>query len=324
MLNRNAEALFWVGRYMERVENHARLIDVYSHMLQTEPSPRLSRSELADTKWERIVGALGSRQDYMEAYSSFTQQDVLYYVSFDREQPNSLLSCVSHARDNLRTLREKVPTELWNVANGLYLWLREKDAREQAIEEPHMFFLKVKEWTALFQGMEQSVMPRENEWRFMESGRYLERAENTLRIMQSSGGFAHPAGENSGYSYLQAVLRAVSGYQVFRRYNADSVAADAIIAFLLLHDAFPRSVRFSLLEMDRHLQAIELQGQAMRQAQLRIIRQVGKLQAELTCMEPNELMPGRAGDIVYHLLQSCQILGQLVADTFFRYGEESA
>ncbi|WP_219835965.1 alpha-E domain-containing protein [Paenibacillus sp. R14(2021)] len=333
MLNRNAEALFWIGRYMERAENHARLIDVHFH-LQAEDTLAIPRSDggtIKQTlcKWGRIVDALGSRSSYEQQYGSYTEQDVVHYITLDRDNANSLVTCVNHARDNVRTLREKLPSELWDVTNGFYLWLREKQAGDLTHESPHQFFSRIKEWTSLFHGITQSVMPRENEWHFIECGRYLERTENTLRIMQSAimTRSLSPSEEGDNfeiYPYLQAVLRSVSGYQTFRRYYADGVSPDAIIEFLVLNEVFPRSVHFSLHELDAHLRGIELQEKQLRSAHDRIIRQVVKLKAELACLEREDLQMDPEGKVTGHLLQAAGQLGAAFAQTFFRFGEVSA
>ncbi|WP_029192130.1 alpha-E domain-containing protein [Paenibacillus harenae] len=330
MLNRNAEALFWIGRYMERAENHARLIDVHYH-LQVDgenAAPDGSEPETPEPglKWVRIVDALGSREAYEKQYGTYNERDVLFYTTLDRDNANSLVSCVSHARGNLRTLREKVPSELWDTTNAFYLWLREKHPDELLRESPHMFFGRIKEWAALFLGVSQSVMPRENEWHFIECGRYLERSENTLRIIKAVGNAA--AGEdwnNAGsYPYLQAVLRSVSGYQAFRRCYADGISVDSIVEFVVLNSAFPRSLHFALHTLDEHLRLIQLQDKQLCAAHDRIIRQVGKVKADLACLEREDIMVDRSGAIIVHLLDACQQLGLAFAKTFFRMGEASA
>lgn len=108
MLNRTAEALFWIGRYLERAENHARLIDVYYHSQQDEylKSEELAADQHSD-KWKRMVEALGSRASFEQVYGHYKEQTVFFYITLDRDNPNSLVSCINHARDNLRTLRSR-------------------------------------------------------------------------------------------------------------------------------------------------------------------------------------------------------------------------
>ncbi|GGG75281.1 alpha-E domain-containing protein [Paenibacillus radicis (ex Gao et al. 2016)] len=331
MLNRNAEALFWIGRYMERAENHARLIDVHYH-LQAEDERGLEArgpgGEAVDApcKWTRIVDALGSRDSYEGQYGAYSEQDVLHYITLDRDNANSLVSCVSHARGNLRTIREKVPSELWDTINAFYLWLREKQPDDLMRESPHLFYGRIREWTALFQGFCQSVMPRENEWHFIECGRYLERAENTLRIIKAVGNAASGDGWNNAgaYPYLQAVLKSVSGYQSFRRFYADGMSVESIVEFVVLNAAFPRSVHFAFHSLDEHMRMIELQDKQLRVAHEKVIRQVGKVKADLACLEHDDMIVDRNGLIVSHLLEACETMGVAFAKTFFRMGEASA
>ncbi|SFE52829.1 Uncharacterized conserved protein, Alpha-E superfamily [Paenibacillus algorifonticola] len=336
MLNRNAEALFWIGRYMERAENHARLIDVHYHLqaedgADSEAVGKGQEAAAPTCKWSRIVDALGSRESYVQQYGSYSEQDVLRYMTLDRDNPNSLVSCVSHARGNLRTLREKVPSEMWDAVNGFYLWLREKQPEDLMAESPHLFFGKIKEWTALFQGISQSVMPRENEWHFIECGRYLERAENTLRIIKAAYNTVIASGESwsnsnatGAYSYLQAMLRSLSGYQVFRRYYADGMSVESIVEFVILNEVFPRSVHFALHTLDEHMRYIRFQDMQLRSAHDKVIRQVSKVKADLACLDQEDVMLDRDGAIVGHLLDACQTMGGTFAKTFFRMGEASA
>ncbi|MDQ6419955.1 alpha-E domain-containing protein [Paenibacillus sp. LHD-117] len=331
MLNRNAEALFWIGRYMERAENHARLVDVHYHLqIDKEAAFGEETDEASDAeafaKWARIVDALGSRDAYEGQYGAYTEKDVLYYTTLDRDNPNSLISCVSYARGNVRTLREKLPSELWDVVNGCYLWLREKRPDEVLGESPHQFYARIKEWTSLFLGVSMSVMPRENEWHFIECGRYLERAENTLRIIRSAGQTVNQEKWDAAgsYPYLQAVLRSVSGYQPFRRYYADGITLQAIMEFVVLNNVFPRSLQFALHMLDESLCRIDLQDKSLRIEHERMIRQIGKVKADIACLEREDLAIDSEGMIITHLLKATQQLGTVFAKTFFRMGEASA
>jgi uncharacterized alpha-E superfamily protein len=331
MLNRNAEALFWIGRYMERAENHARLLDVHYHLQMNGDASSVAIGEApsdaeASAKWVRIVDALGSKDAYESQYGAYTERDVLYYATLDRDNPNSIIACVSHARGNVRSLREKLPSELWNAVNGCYLWLQEKKPDELLGESPHQFYARIKEWMALFLGVSASVMPRENEWHFIECGRYLERAENTLRIIRSAQQTVGQASWDAAYSYpyLQAVLRSVSGYQAFRRYYADGIAVQSIMEFVILNGVFPRSLHYSLHMLDKSINEIQFQDKSLRIEHERVIRQIGKVTADIACLEREDLTIDSDGMIVTHLLKATQQLGIMFAKTFFRLGEASA
>lgn len=126
------------------------------------------------------------------------------------------------------------------------------------------------------------------------------------------------------YPYLQAVLKSVGGYQVFRRYHADGMSEEPIIEFLLMQGSFPRSVQYALLSLEKHLKGLDLQDKSLRSAQGKVVRQAGKMTAELACLEREDLQAEREGQVLRALLNGCGQLGTTFADAFFRLGEVSA
>ncbi|MEK3982465.1 hypothetical protein CA600_29190 [Paenibacillus sp. VTT E-133280] len=311
MLNRNAEALFWIGRYIERAENHARLINVHYHIQQEEDFHEEGH------KWSRLIDALGVRGEYMQQFETFSEQDVLSFITLDLGNSNSLFSCVHHARNNLRTLRQQLPSELWDVVNSFNLWLGERSVAD-IMSGPHQFYQQVKERTAMFLGAEQSVMLRGNEWHFIESGRFLERAENTTRILQAVIVSCRFKELNAVYTQLQAVLKSVSGYQAFRRYYADAMSPESILDFLIANPKFPRSIRFSFHQLEEHLAKLELDSSEKGSGHEKVIRQAGKLKAELDYMEKEEMSGELVEDVLKSLVISCQKLGKTMEGAFFR------
>ncbi|MDT3426347.1 putative alpha-E superfamily protein [Paenibacillus forsythiae] len=311
MLNRNAEALFWIGRYMERAENHARLIDVHYHIQQEDDF----REE--GHKWSRLIDAIGARSEYLQQFESFTEQDVLSFITLDLGNANSIFSCVHQARNNLRTLRQQLPSELWDIANSFNLWLGDRSVAD-IMKSPHQFYQQIKERTATFLGAEQSIMLRGNEWRFIESGRFLERAENTVRILQSVTLSCRGKDDTSIYTQLQAVLKSVSGYQAFRRYFADAVSPECILEFLITNASFPRSVRFASHELEYHLSNIEIDFSDGGEGYERVIRQAGKIRAELDYMEKEDMAGELVDQVLESLKSSCLRLGRTMESAFFR------
>ena len=317
VLNRNAEALFWVGRYMERAENHARLIDVHYHIQQERDFDR------EDHKWFRLIDAFGARAEYGQQFEAFTQKDVLSFMTLDRGYANSLFACVSQARGNLRSLREKLPSEMWEVLNGFYLWLGEKQVDDILQEGPHLFYKMIKERTATFYGIQQSVMAREAEWYFIESGRYLERAENTVRILQSAIR-AIREDQAPPYMYLLAVLKSVSASQSFRRTYADGMSVEHIVEFLIGSDMFPRSIHYAFSRLEECLDKLQLTPQELQATKERRIRLAGKIRADLACLDWEEMTLGEAQPLLDGLMQACQRLGQTIESSFFRVEEATA
>jgi len=314
MMSRNAEALFWIGRYVERAENHARLIDVHYH-IQTEEEFREE-----ERKWLRLLSSLGLQDSYAVHYERLTEAGVLEFITLDRDHVNSISSCVHQARNNLRELRQKLPSEMWDALNGLDLWLGEKTVSD-IITGPNLFYRQLKDHIAIFLGMEESVMLREEEWRLIKSGRFLERAENTVRILQSlDGALAGLCAEDSrsAYPVLQGILKSVSGYQAFRRYYADEMTAPAIFTFLLTQSAFPRSIRYSFHRLEDHLSRLLQDAPAKGSGQEKAIRYAGKIRAELDFLEEEPIREERYGEILEFLGNACLKLGRMIEGGLFR------
>lgn len=311
MLNRNAEALFWIGRYIERAENHARLIDVHYHIQQEEDFQEEGH------KWSRLIDALGVRNEYLQQSGSFSEQDVLSFITLDLGNSNSIFSCVHQARNNLRTLRQHLPSELWDMVNSFNLWLGEQSVAD-IMSGPHHFYQQIKERAAMFLGAEHSVMLRSNEWHFIESGRFLERAENTTRILQAVTVSCKSKPIHTIYTQLQAVLKSVSGYQAFRRYYADAMSPESILEFLIANAYFPRSIRFSFHKLEEHLAKLELDTSEKGSGHERVIRQAGKIKADLDYMEKEEISGDLVEDVLEALMESCQKLGKTMDGAFFR------
>ncbi|MCL6459352.1 MAG: alpha-E domain-containing protein [Gorillibacterium sp.] len=317
MLSRNAEALYWLGRYIERVENHARMIDVLYHIRSEE------NASIDQSRWARLIDILGAREAFEGELVSYKEKDVLAFLTLDPIYGNSLISCLSKARTNLRSLREMLPTELWDTLNQFYMWLKEANIEDVVQRSPHLFFTRIKEWCGLFQGIQQSVMLRGDEWHFLETGRSLERAENSVRILLSVWSTVKDEQE-AAYPYLQGVLRSVSGYQAFRKFHADAVTVDTINEFLLSNRLFPRSVYFSFTALDHHLRSLQYTDQEEQYPREKVIRLAGKLKADLDCLEKDEMTGEAAGVLLNKLLEMNQKLGQALAKAFFPAVEDGA
>lgn len=313
MLDRIAESLFWIGRYTERGENHARLIDVYYHQRE-EPGGD------EENVWRKIVAAIGDTSAYEAQYGEYRERDVIRFLVLDAAQANSLIACLALARDNLRKIRDRLPAELWNMLNSFYLWLRQTGIEEIGAE-PHRFFEKIKEAFAAFQGAAVSIVIRDEAWHMMESGRYLERSENAVRLLHSVGQTIAASGMSS-YAYLLAVLRSVGGYEAYRRLAVQDLTMEAVSSFLLLQEAFPRSVHYSLTSFESSLKALRAKSARSDPALERLIRLAGKARAELGWLEPKDLTPESMMAVLQHLLESNRLLGETMAKTFFSSGRE--
>lgn len=314
MLDRIAESLFWIGRYTERAENHARLIDVYYHLREDEQGPD-------EQVWRRIVGAIGDLAAYEAKYAEYGERDVIHFLTLDATQANSLVVCVGQARDNLRKIRDRLPSELWNLLNGFYLWLKGCDTAEVLGDSPHQFYRRIKEGLAAFQGTAVSIALRDDAYAMMESGRYLERSENIVRLLQSVLRHTAETG-NTSYAYLMAVLKSVGGYEAFRRLGIEELSTEEVASFLLAEEQFPRSVYYALAGFSDYLKTLRSGAIRSGSGIDRIVRTVDKARSELSWLERSDMNAQALDAVLQQLLVTNRQLGESMAKVFFSPGRE--
>lgn len=305
MLSRTAEALFWVGRYTERTENHARLIDVNYHMRFNHRDGKEEDYKL----WGRLIETIGNKEDLKNPCGNMSEKEVLHFLTFDAGNTNSIYSCVRHARMNVRAVREKFPSPSWDVLNGLFLWLKDHDMMKVMEYSPHDFFQNVKEQVALFHGVNDSLMLREKEWSIMQVGKYLERAENIVRIVLHIHRFILEEevqqNHNANQYLLIALLRSLGAYEVYRKVYANELSFDKVIEFLLLNEQFPRSFAFSLETMETFSSFTELFAPVIKEMN-------GALESLLINIGDNE----RVNRNLLHILGLCNQLGVILSGIF--------
>jgi uncharacterized alpha-E superfamily protein len=234
MLSRIAESLFWIGRYVERADGTARLLDVHLQLLLEDPWVD------EDTACRSLLEVIGS-----SAYFShqLTRQDLLNVLAIDRSEPASIASSLTAARENARRVREIVSTELWECLNTT----RSRMPRKISIERAHDFFGWVRERTALAVGIVESSTSRDEAWTFFNLGRSLERVDMTARLLATS-----ELTEASGPSWT-TILRSCGAYEAYLRTYRGVPSATNAAEFLLLDRIFPRSVIFALNRAEKSL-----------------------------------------------------------------------
>ncbi|MCX7970674.1 MAG: alpha-E domain-containing protein [Negativicutes bacterium] len=294
--NRIAETFFWIGRYSERVANHARLLNVSYHTYREWAK---SEAELQNL-WQRILFALSANIDYRQHYQETSTANVVHYITFDRQNENSIVSCLAKARNNLRAVRERLPSRMWEAINEAYIWLRRQN---DTGDIPYAFFRRTKNYIALFQGVAEDGMPRSDEWHMLQIGRYMERAENTTRILNLIY-FNNDQDQNqnrliNSFQQLTAALRTLDGLEAFRRIHADRLRVEIVARFITANPIFPRSILFSLLSLHNHAEQVfsfdSPAGQEILDSNRRLTDEIFHLPAEtfnLATMPPylNRLM----------------------------------
>jgi uncharacterized alpha-E superfamily protein len=288
MLSRVADALFWMSRYVERAEHVARLLDVCFHQ---ELDLRGLMAGPYELEWTCLVAILQQPPPGPSGAAS-PQAQIAHWLTFDLTNPNSILSCVAAARNNARRIRGTLNPALWRELNKLYWQLRDPEFAQRARESPHDFYQAVECGSHLFQGVCDATLTRDEGWRFLRLGRFLERADKTLLILDIK---FHLLREQSDPSDLPltnlqwaGVLRSCLAYEAYQRQFVGRVEPERVVEFLLLHPEFPRSVRFALEAAAGALARIE--GPAPRRGEGKAERLLGRVLSDLRYAELDQIL----------------------------------
>jgi uncharacterized alpha-E superfamily protein len=253
LLSRVADSVYWMSRYIERAENVARVVDVNLHLLLDMPFG-------AGEQWSPLVDTSGDAGTFKQRYGKdATRENVVHFLTADATNPNSILSCLRTARENARTVRDTISSEMWEQANKMYLSLQDALGSSTFPESLQSVFYDVKMGCHLFQGITDSTMSHGEAWHFIQLGRMLERADKTTRILDVKYFLLLPSLRDVGTSVddiqWSAVLKSVSGFEMYRKKHG-RLTPDDIVEFLLLDSNFPRAVRHCLRKAADSLRAI--------------------------------------------------------------------
>jgi uncharacterized alpha-E superfamily protein len=243
MLSRVAETLYWISRYMERAENVARIIDVNFHLILDLPY------DLPTEQWEPLVITSGDEELFKERYSDYTRENVISFLTFDKENPNSIWSAVISARDNARTVREIISPEMWEEINNLYHFMKNNFQNHPSLYEYKALYSSIIKSSHLFMGLTDRTILRDEGLFFIRLARLLERADKTSRILDVKYFIILPKLDyvNTPYDDIQwaALLKSASAFEAYRRKH-HRIEYEKVIDFLILDESFPRSVAFSV------------------------------------------------------------------------------
>ena len=253
LLSRVAESVYWMSRYIERAENVARVVDVNLHLLLDVVSG-------GGEQWSPLVDTSGDAGVFRQRYGrEATRENVVGFLTSDATNPNSILSCLRSARENARTVRDTISSEMWEQCNKMYLSLQEALGSSSFPESLQGVFYDVKMGCHLFQGITDSTMSHGEAWHFIQMGRMLERADKTTRILDVKYFLLLPSVRDVGTAVddiqWSAVLKSVSGFEMYRKKHG-RLTPDDIVEFLLLDPDFPRAVRHCLRNAAESLRAI--------------------------------------------------------------------
>jgi len=286
MLSRVADSIYWMSRYVERAENVARFIDVNLNLMLDSPT--------IDQQWRPLVNTTGDHADFAKRYGSVgTARDVLEFLTFDRENPNSIISCLRAARENARSVREIISSEMWLQLNTFYLMVNSAAESRQGFESGTSFYNEVKQASHLFTGITDATMTHGEGWHFCRLGRKLERADKTSRILDVKYFIILQSLSDVGtlHDDVQwvAVLRSASAFEMYRKRHG-RISPMAIVEFLLLDAEFPRAVRFCLNSARDSLHAIS--GTPFGASNKDAEKVLGKICSDLAAAEVDEIITG--------------------------------
>lgn len=311
MLSRVADSIYWMSRYVERAENVARFVDVNLTLMLDAPAGQ-------DQQWEPLVNTTGDHEDFTKRYGAATQRNVIHFLTFDAENPNSILSCLRAARENARTVREIISSEMWLQLNKSYLMVNSAAARANGDDLPIEFFAEVKLASHLFTGITDATMTHGEPWHFCRLARKLERADKTSRILDVKYFILLRSVEEVGTPIddiqWAAVLRSTSAFEMYRKRHG-RISPRGVVEFLLLNREFPRAIHFCLLGARDSLHAIS--GTPLSTFRHAPEKLLGQLCADISYADLDEIINAGLHEYLDEFQTRLNQVGSGIIDTFF-------
>lgn len=312
MLSRVADNIYWLNRYIERAENVGRFIDVNLHLMLDLPGE-------TNQQWEPLVTTTGDQAIFEENFGEYTRENVIQFLTFDPDYPSSILGCVHRARENARSVREVISSEMWEQVNRFHLMVREAAFGEfDVMFEPHDFFTRVKMAGHLFSGVMDATMAHGEPWHFGRLGRFLERADKTSRILDVKYFMILPDVSYVGtpYDNLQwgALLRSASALEMYRK-SCGRIDPRMVVDFLVQNTEFPRAIRYCVSRAEESLRAIT--GSAPGTYDNRAEQLLGRLRAELDFTSTDEIVASGLHEFLDGLQEKLNDVGVAIHEAFF-------
>jgi uncharacterized alpha-E superfamily protein len=311
MLSRVAEAIYWMCRYIERAENVARFIDVNLHLM-------LDLSVDPEGQWEPLITVTGDRRIFQGRYGEPSAENVIRFLTFDPDYPNSIIACLRAARENARQVREIISSEMWEQVNRFYLMVAEASRNDRTFDRWHQFFEEVKLNSHLLTGLTEVTMSHGEAWHFAGMGRLLERADKTSRILDVKYFILLPKVEyvNTPYDNIQwaAVLKSVSGLEMYRK-QYHRINPKSVCEFLIFDRQFPRAIRSCLIAAESSLYAVT--GNPTGTVGNSAERKLGRLRADLDYADIEEVFHIGMHDYLDHFQTKLNAVGDALATNFF-------
>ncbi|MGI9024526.1 MAG: alpha-E domain-containing protein [Burkholderiaceae bacterium] len=325
MLSRTADHLFWMARYVERAENTARMLDVN---LQTSLLPQSEKN--AAEGWRALLGISELQARYDKQHDQLTAREVIDFMVRDPSNSSSIYSCIRRARENARAVRGSLTTEVWETSNATWLELNNLLATKSLDRDPSDFFEWVKFRSHLSRGVMIGTMLKDEAFHFARMGTFLERADNTARLldvkyhgMAELGRLVEPtavernetqassqASSQGDFYYWAAVLRSVSAFEIYRRVYSDLITPARVAELMILRSDMPRSLSACINEVVINLAAVRNQQSQDTE------RRAGMLRAELAFGRIDDILQAGLHAWLTNFLERVNNLGAGISRNF--------
>ena len=240
MLSRVADNLYWMNRYVERAESVIRLVEVNQDTLL-----EIAGNKAMEQFWFSALQAFCAEEYMVQEKDASVEK----FFVFSNEWPSSVRNCIYSARENARMVRDQLSEEIWVELNSIYHFFRNSDAEGLFKGNSRQFYRRLLRFSLVFQGLSDSTVHHDEGWRFMSLGKYLERADQTSRVIDA----LTMKGTIPSRSDLISALRICSALTAFRKQYRGELSLRNVAEFLLFSQDFPRSIRFSIRRIDSYL-----------------------------------------------------------------------
>jgi uncharacterized alpha-E superfamily protein len=297
-------------RYIERAENIARVVNVNWHLSLDDNS--------TEPQWLPLVSITGDEALFAEKYDSATQANVVEFLAFDRDYHNSIYCCLKAARENARTVREIIPTDLWEQVNTFYQQVESISRAPDRLDSPRQFLELVIKESNEFIGRTLTTMTHDDGWFFCRAGRMLERADKTSRILDVKYFYLLPTADDVGSQIdniqWSALLRSASALQSYRQTYGKILPVN-VCHLLLLSNTFPRSVRYCVESIEFAISRIA--GSPSGAYTYDCERYCDQLRSQLACAQAEEVVLAGVHEFVDSLQTKLNRIGSAISDSFF-------
>lgn len=310
MLSSTADHLYWMARSMERAENTARMLDITYRMSLLKQGIQEPSQE-----WSAMLSISGLHYEFGQRYGEVNADNVVRFMAMDESNSASISSSLNNARENGRAVRGTITSEMWEALNHTWLMMRERRHTGIPADGISAFFEWVKEQSHLSRGIAYGTMLRGEAFRFIRLGTFLERADNTARILDVKYHILLPSLQDVGgaadYYQWGALLRSVSSFESYRKVYSDVITPKRVAEMLILNADMPRSLRFCLREVQRLVKEMD------ERHSTELVRRIGLLHADLEYGQIDDVMSRGLHEYLTDVLTRLYAIGDEVSRTYF-------